>query len=94
MVNLINDFVEDLNYNNILLDLKHIDKEKLKQKLKEDNLNKLWRLENANYLWVENCDYQGEEIETQEDLKEMIDDDYVLYSLYYADGLGYFILVF
>lgn len=93
MVNLIQDFVEDLNYNNILLNLQFVDKEQLKAKLIEDTLNKVYRLENANYLWVENCDYQGEEIFDEGDVKEMIEEGFVEYNLYYANGLGYFILV-
>ena len=93
MVNLIQDFVEDLNYKNILLNLQHVNKARLKSKLKEDMLNKLYRLDDTNYLWVENCDYQGEEIVDESDVKEMIEEGFVEYNLYFAIGLGYFIIV-
>ena len=92
MINLIEDFVEDLNYNNMVLDLKHINKIDLYRKLKKDNLNKIRRIADSDYLWVENCDFQGEEINNEKDLQEMRDDGYVVYCLYYAEGIGYFIL--
>lgn len=94
MFKLIEDFVEDLNYRKILLNLQFVDKKHLKQKLIKDNLNKVYRLEKSNYLWVENCDYQGEEIIDHNDVNEMIEEGFEKCNLYYANGLGYFTFVF
>ena len=92
---IIEDFVEDLNYELILLDITQVDKEVLRSRLKKDYLNKLWRLDDAEFLYVENCDYQGEEIERTEDccykLKDYIDKDgFSLYLLQYDESTSEF----
>ena len=89
MKHYIADFVEDLNYHKIILNLNELDKDLLCKRLEEDQLNKRWRLADAKYLYVENCDYQGEEIETEEDLKEILEEGYVLYDLK-CDESGYY----
>ena len=85
----ITDFVEDLNYHKIILNLKHIDKGYLEQRLRNDALNKVYRLAEAQYLYVANCDFQGEEIEVPEDLEDMVTEGYSVYDLM-CDEHGYY----
>ena len=92
---IIQDFVEDLNYHLILLDITQVNKEVLRERLKKDHLNKLWRLDDAEFLYVENCDYQGEEIERTDGsyykLKDYIDEDgFSLYLLKYDESTSDF----
>lgn len=87
MLVMINDFVEDLNYRRIVLDVSNVDKNQLKDRLIEDKLNKVYRLDQAKYMYVENCDFNGEEIE---DIEDFLQDGHKLYTLLYHDMVGYF----
>lgn len=89
----IDDFVEDLNYQKILLNIKYVNKEQLKARLEQDDLNKIYRLENAKFMYIVNCDFNGEEIETEKDLLDFVTDEkYIIYDLFYNDVDGYFIV--
>lgn len=91
MKNIINDFVEDLNYQKILLNIQFVNTEQLKARLEKDNLNKIYRLENAKFMYIVNCDFNGEEIKGAEDLCDFIvNAQYKLYFLRYNNLDGYF----
>lgn len=95
----INDFVEDLNYHNIILYIGNVDTDKLLEQLENDYVNHLNRfgavLEN-DLMLIENCDLQ--EVDTL-DLTEygnsllyLLKEGYVIYSLKFDEETGkYFV---
>lgn len=84
----INDFVENLNYRGVILYVGNVDSAKLLNKLKEDNLNKIYRfesvLESNKLFYVENCDLQDmSQCRTLESILEYLEDGQTIYSLRY-----------
>lgn len=82
----IDDFVEDLNYRGVILYIGNVDPAKLLSKLKEDNLNKIYRfdsvMESNKSFYVENCDLQVmSKCKTIEDILEYLEDGQAIYSL-------------
>ena len=82
----IDDFVENLNHTGITLDIRNIDHDALKQRLTQDDLNKLWRIDGTDFFSVENCDLQDK---TLDDLGDDLY-DHVIMTLY-QDENGYYI---
>lgn len=81
----IEDFI-DLNYQGIILDIRSIDKGMLEEQLKHDQVNKLWRLENTEFISIENCDLQDYELK---DLGDQYYDHRIL--TLFQDETGYYI---
>ncbi len=84
----IDDFVEALNYRGVILYIGNVDSTKLLNKLKEDNLNKIYRfdsvVESNKLFYIENCDLQDmSECKTLEDILEYLEDGQSIYSLLY-----------
>lgn len=80
----------DFNYELIAFDISDVDKEALRNKLDEDNINHLWELDDAKYIAIENCDLQG--FNTLEDIffDHQKDENYTLGRLIYSDRVfGY-----
>ena len=87
----INDFVEDLNYNSIILYIGNADPERLRTKLKENGVNHLDRLYKCledKYMYIENCDLQNLDFY----LDDYLDDGYGVFPLYNV-GSSYYILM-
>lgn len=82
----ITDFVEDLNYTGIILDIQGIDKVALKQRLAKDYVNKLYRLDDVSLIAIENCDIQDFRLE---ELESEYYDHQV--TTLYQDENGYYI---
>ena len=76
----------DLNYQGIILDIHSIDKGMLEEQLKHDQVNKLWRLENTEFISIENCDLQDYELK---DLGDQYYDHRIL--TLFQDETGYYI---
>lgn len=76
----------DLNYQGIILDIRSIDKGMLEEQLKHDQVNKLWRLENTEFISIENCDLQDYELK---DLGDQYYDHRIL--TLFQDETGYYI---
>ena len=49
----------DFNYRNIAFDITGVNKFDLINKLRDDYINHLYELDNANYIAIANCDLQG-----------------------------------
>lgn len=83
----IDDFVEDLNYRNVILYVKDVDLDLLFNKLKKDNVSHLYRFDIVRenyYLYIENCDLQTVDF----GIEEYFDEDYTVMPLHY-DGRFY-----
>lgn len=84
---IITDFVEDLNFQNVIIWIGNIDKDKLYERLKRDKLNKLYRFDSVrvdNYMYVENCDLQN----LVGKIDEYFNEGYIVYPLYW-DGVNF-----
>lgn len=84
----IDDFVEDLNYREVILYVGNIDSAKLLSKFKRDIINKTYRfkavLESNKLIRVENCDLQDmSECKTLEDILEYLENGHSIYTLRY-----------
>lgn len=92
----IDDFVEDLNYRKIILSFDNVDPEKLKSRLKKDDVNHMYCFDDyctSNKLfYIENCDLQ--EVDTRMDSSEIygnsfqslvIEQGYSVVALHYDD---------
>ena len=96
----INDFVEDLNYKNVILSIGNVDLDALYRKLEKDRMNHLYRfdacLENG-LMFVENCDLQDVDTDFIDDYGNSLlhlirDEKYVVYSLQYDENVDrYFV---
>ncbi len=78
----IEDFVDDLNYRNVILYIGNVDHGKLFEKLRMNNTGHLYRFDSAsmdNLLYIENCDLQT----VDDDLKDYLEEGYVVYPLKY-----------
>lgn len=84
----INDFVEDLNYRNVILHIGKVDTGNLLERLKKDCVNHLYRFDIAlenNLMFIENCDLQ--DVNTDDltfygnSLLYLLDEGYVIYPL-------------
>lgn len=85
----INDFIQDLNYRQIALDISNIDFVNLKRRLKKDAVNKLYRVDNAiafgvSIIHIENCDVDY--YHKKEDYKE---ESFKIYELN-RDKVGWY----
>lgn len=95
----IDDFVEDLNYREVILYIGDVDPANLRLKLEKDHMNHTNRFEAVlenNLMFVENCDLQDVDTwhgnELGNSLLYLISEGYVVYFLQY-DSLAkrYFI---
>jgi hypothetical protein len=90
----INNFSEDLNYKNIVLEISGLsvdDRTKLSDRLKFDDVGHLYELtDDVNYILIENCDVYGFKF-----LKDVcLDDNYgdiFVCPLFHDDDEGYYI---
>ncbi len=95
----INDFVEDLNYREVILYIGNVDLDSLHSKMKSDNMGHLNRFATvtANYLmYVENCDLQDVDTwhgdEFGNSLLYLMEEGYAVYPLQYEPESGkYFV---
>lgn len=58
----IKNFIDDLNYHNIVLDITEVDPVSLRQRLNKDYVNHLYEMDedrHIQYIHIENCDLQG-----------------------------------
>lgn len=93
----IDDFVEDLNYQNIILYIGNVDADWLLERLKKDKVNHLYYFENvlANQLmFIENCDLQLVNTDNLTDygnsLLALLEQGCRIYPLYF-DGEKYYV---
>lgn len=49
----------DFNYEPVLFDIRGVDKDELKMKLKIDYINHIWEVDDADYIAINNCDVWG-----------------------------------
>lgn len=84
----INDFVEDLNYRKVILDISNVELLDLRLKLEKDRMNHMSRFDSVlenDLMFVDNCDLldvdtdHGDEFGNS--LLYLIRDGYVVYSL-------------
>ena len=95
----IDDFVEDLNYRQVILYIGNVDLDNLRSKMKSDNMGHMNRLATvtANHLmYVENCDLQDVDTWHGDDfgnsLLYLIEEGYAVYPLQYEpESEKYFI---
>ncbi len=95
----IDDFVEDLNYRQVILYIGNVDLDNLRSKMKSDNMGHMNRLETvtANHLmYVENCDLQDVDTWHGDDfgnnLLYLMEEGYAVYPLQYEpESEKYFI---
>lgn len=95
----INDFVEDLNYRQVILYIENVDLDNLRSKMKSDNMGHMNRLATvtANHLmYVENCDLQDVDTWHGYDfgncLLYLMEEGYAVYPLQYElESEKYFI---
>lgn len=95
----IDDFVEDLNYRQVILYIGNIDLDNLRSKMKSDNMGHMNRLATvtANHLmYVENCDLQDVDTWHGDDfgnsLLYLMEEGYAVYPLQYEpESEKYFI---
>ena len=95
----INDFVEDLNYRQVILYIGNVDLDSLRSKMKSDNMGHMNRLATvmANHLmYVENCDLQDVDTWHGDDfgnsLLYLMEEGYAVYPLQYeSESEKYFI---
>lgn len=92
----IEDFVEDLNYQNIILYIGNVDVDQLLERLKKDLVNHLYYFENvlANRLmFIENCDLQLVNTDNLTDygnsLLALLEQGCRIYPLYFDEGKYY-----
>lgn len=84
----INDFVEDLNYKKVILDISNVELLDLSLKLEKDRMNHMNRFDSVlenDLMFVENCDLQDVDTEHGDEfgnsLLYLIRDGYVVYPL-------------
>ena len=95
----IDDFVEDLNYRQVILYIGNVDLDNLRSKMESDNMNHMNRLATvtANHLmYVENCDLQDVDTWHGDDfgnsLLYLMEEGYAVYPLQYEpESEKYFI---
>lgn len=95
----IDDFVEDLNYRQVILYIGNVDLDNLRSKMKSDNMGHMNRLATvtANHLmYVENCDLQDVDTWHGDDfgnsLLYLMEEGYTVYPLQYEpESEKYFI---
>ena len=95
----IDDFVEDLNYRQVILYIGNVDLDNLRSKMKSDNMGHMNRLATvtANHLmYVENCDLQDVDTWHGDDfgngLLYLMEEGYAVYPLQYeSESEKYFI---
>lgn len=95
----IDDFVEDLNYRQVILYIGNVDLDNLRSKMKSDNMGHMNRLATvtANHLmYVENCDLQDVDTWHGDDfgnsLLYLMEEGYAVYPLQYEpESEKYFI---
>ena len=95
----IDDFVEDLNYRQVILYIGNVDLDNLRSKMKSDNMGHMNRLSTvtANHLmYVENCDLQDVDTWHGDDfgnsLLYLMEEGYAVYPLQYEpESEKYFI---
>ena len=88
----VNDFVDDLNYQKIIVDYEHVDVEELHAKLECDMVNHLNRFKYAKdnkMFYIENCDMQ--DIRDARELYEMIRDEQFVVWILQKDSQGYYL---
>lgn len=49
----------DFNYEPVLFDIRGVDKDELKMKLKIDYINHIWEVDDVDYIAINNCDVWG-----------------------------------
>lgn len=96
----INDFVEDLNYKSIILYItEEVNITMLREKLKKDYCNKLYRLDFAldkeredkrNFFYIANCDFQDLDYPIHEYIAGDVSGIYNVYRLYYDEAADKF----
>jgi hypothetical protein len=82
----INNFCEDLNYQRVVLYIGNVNYDNLKKALSECYVNKLWRLDNARFIYIENCDLQ----DLSYPITECIEEGYDVYILHEDEESGKF----
>lgn len=95
----IDDFVEDLNYRQVILYIGNIDLDNLRSKMKSDNMGHMNRLATVtanNLMYVENCDLQDVDTWHGDDfgnsLLYLMEEGYAVYPLQYEpESEKYFI---
>lgn len=95
----IDDFVEDLNYRQVILYIGNVDLDNLRSKMESDNMGHMNRLATvtANHLmYVENCDLQDVDTWHGDDfgnsLLYLMEEGYAVYPLQYEpESEKYFI---
>lgn len=88
----VNDFVEDLNYQKIIVDYEHVNAEELEARLINDMVNHMNRFKytkDDKMFYIENCDLQ--DIRGARELYELIHDEkFVVWTLQ-KDSQGYYL---
>lgn len=90
----IDDFVEDLNYQGVILYIGNVDANALREVLTRDNVNKMYRFDQIlndenpaykNFMYIENCDLQNLDFPVY----DYMEDGYDIYVLYVDAGRYY-----
>lgn len=87
----IENFVDDLNYQKIILWIGNVNKKNLYDRLVKDQVNHMYRFTSVvqdNYMYIENCDLQDLSFE----ILDYLEEGYSVYPLF-ADDKGYYIEV-
>lgn len=85
----IENFVDDLNYQKIILWIGNVNKKNLYDRLVKDHVNHMYRFTSVvqdGYMYIENCDLQDLDLESVDYLEE----GYSIYPLF-EDKDGYYI---
>lgn len=89
--NVIKDFVEDLNYKNVILYIGDCNLDDLRDKMTHDYMGHLYRLDylndDCNLFFVENCDLN---IVEDDEIKDFIVEGYTITPLQYDNGEYYY----
>lgn len=91
----VNDFVEDLNYKNVVLYVDDtVDLDALHDKMVSDNMNHMYHFDvirEDRLFYVENCDLEDVVLASSwNQLRDLIEDEYTIVQLKQDDG-GFYI---